>query len=384
MQNKLFLINSLTSGGAEKVVSVLLDEINKEKNHITLLCIENNNFYKLNSNTKVEYLTNSNGQDNTIIKFINIFKIAYKLKQYIEKNNIKIVQSHLYRANFINILSKLFGSNHITQIVNHGIVSLYQTKGILGKINLLFIKYLYPKADLIIFISKVMKLDFEKLYKTDNKKIVINNPYNIDDILNKSQENITFDFKKNKKYILSVGRLIGLKRNQDIIYALQKLPNEYEIIFLGNGEKKEELINLSKKLGLNHRIHFEGNVNNPYAYMKNSYCLILSSQSEGFPNILIEALATCLPIISTDCISGPREILAPNTNINKQLKNDIEIAEYGILYPIDNVKKLVEAIILLSKDKILRKKYTERSFKRATTFSVEKIIKKYKKVLEID
>lgn len=87
---------------------------------------------------------------------------------------------------------------------------------------------------------------------------------------------------------------------------------------------------------------------------------------------MVEALACRLPIISTDCQSGPREILAPNSDINFQLKDKVELAEYGILSPVKNVEKMKETMNLIINDESLRKKYQNKAKQRANDFRIGK------------
>jgi len=325
-----FLINSLSGGGAEKVLALLINEFRKNNVDFKVICIEQNISYDIKRDIDICFLTSSNGKSNGLIKLLQIPFLAWKLKKYIEQNKLEIVQSHLYRANYINVLAKIFGSNHTVQIVNHGIASLYKSKGLLGKINIILIKKLYPKAALLITVSKGMMLDLKQLIKSRNNEKVINNPYDINEIQKKRKEQVEdFDFDKNKIYIVSVGRLINLKRNRDIIIALQKFSENVELILIGDGEEKENLQKLVKRLKLRHRVHFLGRKQNPFKYMSRCDIFVNCSESEGFPNVLIEALACELPIISSDCLSGPREILAPKTNITFQLKKGIEEAEFG-------------------------------------------------------
>jgi N-acetylgalactosamine-N,N'-diacetylbacillosaminyl-diphospho-undecaprenol 4-alpha-N-acetylgalactosaminyltransferase len=153
------------------------------------------------------------------------------------------------------------------------------------------------------------------------------------------------------------------------------------LYIIGDGELKDELENQIKTLGLEEKVFLLGKQQNPYKYISKANCFVFSSNYEGFPNVLLEALACNLPIISTDCQSGPREILAPNTDIKNQLKDDIEIAQYGILVPVNNREKLKEAMNLMINDKSLRKRYIDKSKDRVNDFSIEKIIKQYKEVI---
>jgi len=152
--------------------------------------------------------------------------------------------------------------------------------------------------------------------------------------------------------------------------------------------------NLAEDLGLGEDVHFLGFKNNPFKYMKRSDVFVLSSLYEGFGNVITEAMACGTPVVSTDCRSGPREILAPGTGIGENTEK-IERAEYGILTPVPDEEKhepekelteeegfLAEALTKVLKDEDLRKKYRERSQDRIEEFRPEKITKRWIKVIE--
>jgi N-acetylgalactosamine-N,N'-diacetylbacillosaminyl-diphospho-undecaprenol 4-alpha-N-acetylgalactosaminyltransferase len=338
-----FLINSLSSGGAEKVLSVLANELVKQTFQVEIIFLEKNEFYKLDDRVKKTYLSDFNGKESGLKKLLYIPILAWKLKKYIKQNNINLIQSHIYRANYVNVLAKIFGTNHKTQIVNAGRISRYKELGLIGKINLWLIKWLYAKADLIILKSKGMQEDMQNLFKFKNKQIVINNPYDIKKIQKLALEKFDdFMFDKSKKYLISVGRLIKLKRNSDLIEILPNLNENIEIIFLGDGEEKENLVSLAKSLKVAKRVHFLGRVKNPYKYMAKSDIFVSCSESEGFPNVLVEAMICGIPVISSDCISGPMEILGDN--------------EYGLLFDVGDKNKLLENIKLLLNNILVRVK----------------------------
>ena len=385
MQNRkiVFFINSLYSGGAEKVLSTIITELSNQNYDIELISVERHDFYTIPKEVKRTYLSTLDVKYGSMIKLLYLPIWAWKLRQYIKKNHIKLVQSHLYRANYINILAKLFGAGHTAQIVNTGAISRYLEGGLSGKINLKIIKYLYPKADLIITKSKGMQLDMQKLFNFKNSQLVINNPFDIKKIEKMAQEEVEdgFKFREDRRYLIHIGRFDTFKRQDLIIEALASLDSSIELILIGDGKKLEDTKRLVNDLKLDSRVHFIGRVKNPYSYISKSNLLILSSTNgEGFPNVLVEGMICKTAVISSDCISGPREILAPNSDIEFQLKDKIEITPYGILFPIKNKKLLLHSIIysLSKKDT----KIIGRAYKRACEFSLEKITNNYKNSLK--
>ena len=380
-----FLINSLCEGGAERAMLTLSKHFIEQGNHVTILALTKNNFYEIPKGVEVVYLSEMNDKISGLLKMFYMPYHAWKLKKYIKKNRVQVVQSYLFRANFINLISSLLGAKHAVQVVNRSVVSRFFKEGLSGKINIFLMRNLYPKADLIVHISKQMKIDFNKRFFKSKNEQVIYNPYDIKSILNQRDEAIEgFVFESHKRYLIAVGRLIELKRFQDIIEALSKLDSDVELILLGEGHQKELLTSLSKELLLEKRVHFLGQVKNPFKYIKRSDLFISSSQTEGFPNVLIESMLCETMVVSSDCLSGPREILSPNSDISIQLSKTVEMSEFGILYPVGEVSCLVEAIREALRDDVLRYEYEERAFNHAKLFSVEKIAEAYKRILSYE
>ncbi len=374
MAKYAFLINSLYSGGAEKVVSTLIRDFYEKGVDIELICIEKNDFFEVPKGVRVTYLSKLKGDENGIFKFFFLLFLAFKLKNIIKKRKIEIVQSHVFRANYINILAKILGGGHKVQIVNAGRIGRYSQAGFMGRINLFLIKHLYPKADLIISKSKGMQEEMSNFFSSLAKKKVIYNPYDIERIERLSKEEVQdFEFEKEKIYIVSVGRLIPPKRQDVLIRALKKLDRKFELLLIGDGYAKDRFINLSKELSLEDRVHFIGKVKNPFKYVARSDIFVLTSKSEGFPNALVEAMICKVPVISTDCPSGPREILSPKSDISIRLKDSLEITPYGILVPIDSVEMIVKAIKMLSKDKALRGNMVINAYERVKAFGLNRI-----------
>lgn len=373
-KNILIFCASMKKGGAERVTSLLLKELENEQNiKVYFMMMEDGIDYELPKSITPIIL--SNLKKSGIQKLLELPFIAIKLKKYIKENHIDTVMSFLYRPNYINILTKIFGSKHKSIINIRSTTSRYKNEGLLGKINLFLINNLFDKADLIISNSKGVDEDLKSIMNITTNTKVIYNPVDIKYINSKKDicEDVDFDFKEDKKYVISVGRLIPLKRNIDLIKAffeLQKNDDSLELLFLGDGVLKDDLVNNCIKLGIKDKVHFLGNVKNPFYYLCKSNLFVLNSEIEGFPNVLVEAMACGLPVISSDCKSGPREIL--------------EDEKYGLLYPVGDMDTLKNKMKFYLYENIDRENIQSKSLKRIEDFSVDKIMNQFKKVLEVD
>ena len=382
MKKVTLFINSLTSGGAERVLSVIVTELVAQNIEVNLLCIEKDNAYVLPKEVQITYLSNLTNHDSSLKKLLYLPYLALKLKRYIKENQTTLVQSHIYRANFTNILAKLFGAKHQVQVVEVTSINNLKDGSFSKKINFVLIKLLYKYADLVVFKAQRMKEEFLKNIPKIKKYTVINNPYDIQNISSLAEEKVEdFEFHQDKQYIVSVGRLSSEKRFITLVKVLKELDNNIELILIGEGEEETNLKAYTHENKLEKRIHLLGKKENPFKYIKHSNLFVLASEGEGFPNVMVEAMICETPVISTDCISGPREILAPNTDINFQLQTGIELAHNGILYPVDNEENLKLAIETMLNDKAKQEKYIANAFEKSQEYALKKIIEKYKEVL---
>ena len=372
------LINSMGEGGAQRVVLTLAKQFIKEGKTVTLLSLGKNDLYELPSEVQRVYFSDKQKDSMFLIPYY-----AWKLKSYVKESGVTVVQSYLFRANFVNIFAKILGSKQTVQVSNRSVVSRFLKEGLSGKINLLLIKLLYGKADLIMYVSERMKLDFHEQFNIRKDEVVIYNPYDIEKVLIQAKEEVKgFTFNPDSRYLVTVGRLISLKRFEDVISAMKELPTDVELLLLGDGNEREQLELLSVEYGLEKRVHFLGQVKNPYQYISRSDVFVSSSSVEGFPNVLLESMICKTPIVSSDCVSGPREILAPSTDSSTQLKNGLEKADYGLLYAVADVSALSDGINLLLDNSELREAYIEKASARAEFFSVEKIAQQYQVLFE--
>ncbi|MCT7629698.1 glycosyltransferase [Aliarcobacter butzleri] len=384
MKNKkvAILINSLDGGGAERVVITLLNNL-VEKYECHLILMENKISYEIDKRINIISLDEKINQCG-IVKLIRLPIIAYKLSKIIKKYKFSQVNSFLYRANYVNILAKYLYKHKSTISERIAPSSMYQDNSLSSKISKFLIKNLYNKADEIIPVSKAIENDLVKEFSINVKQNVIYNPYDIKKIQELANEPNFYEINREKS-IITVGSLGKRKNHNLLINAFSKIDDkEYKLFILGKGEEEINLRILVKNLNLEKRVIFLGFDNNPYKYLSKCSIFVLTSNSEGFPNVLVEAMICGCSVISTDCLSGPREILAPTSNISFQLKNKIELAEYGVLTPIKNVGKLKEAMNLMINDENLRKNYQEKAKIRVNDFKIEKIIKQYERILCVE
>jgi len=393
-----FLLNSLAGGGAE-AVAIRLSEYLPVANFILL---ERDVKYK--TDKPIFFLSNHSTKTSPIIKTLSIPTYTYKLSDFIEKTSL--VVSFLERANFVNIISKLFKKHKA--IIS---VRMDQQTGHVGlrKLNKLLVRILYPKADLIIAVSHGVKQSLINIGIEEEKIKVIYNPYLIDEIRELVKEPLG-SYEEIFKYpvLITAGRLTKQKGQWYLIRvfkALKEKHKDLKLVILGEGELKEYLVELSEELGLktyvwdrdelsgSFDVYFLGFQKNPFKFIARSKLFVFPSLWEGFPNALVEAMACGVPVVSSDCRSGPREILAPDTDFSYQTQKP-EFAEYGVLMPVFEVKyktanepleereiMWVKTIDKLLEDEILRKSYSEKAKQRAEDFRIEKIVEEWKEVL---
>jgi glycosyltransferase involved in cell wall biosynthesis len=347
------LINSMGGGGSERVANMILKEALSKGCKMELICLEKNMFYETPNGVDVTYLGNSDGEESKIKKLLSLTVLAYKLVKHVRQNNLKLIQSHMFRSNIVNLIAKAIGGRHRANIVEVIAIDFFRDK----KINLFLMKLFYPTADLFIFKSKSMAKKMEDFLGRVIPSKVIYNPCDVASIDELAKEEVDdFSFLENRKYIISVGRLDAQKNQLLLIEAMLDVGKEVELVLLGAGTDMDMLKQRSMELGLYDRVHFLGMVKNPFKYMSRADAFVLSSKSEGYPNALLEAMACAIPVISTDCPTGPREMLTLSENYDVILKDDIEYAEFGVLVPMDDSSGMSKAInFMLSEDGMVLK-----------------------------
>ncbi len=261
------------------------------------------------------------------------------LIRYLRSQKPTVVLSSLPHINLAAIVANLLTRtqtkvvviehNTLSQSINH---SSQQTARFLPILMRLFYRF----ANQIVAVSNGVAVDLEQMLKLPKSRLsVIYNPVITPDLLEKANRPIAHPWYQQRRtpVILAIGRLTQAKCFDLLLRSFQKarLQEDANLIILGEGPDRKALEALTDKLNLRDHVQLPGFVDNPYQYIKNSNLFVLSSLWEGLPTVLIEALYLGVPIISTDCPSGPKEIL----------KN----GRWGTLIPMKDADALTAAIV---------------------------------------
>lgn len=371
------LIPDLQSGGAERVLSLTSSILANAGFDVYLILYDSDNISYDFSGT----LINLKSKAGTSI-FSKVFKRIsriIKLSYYKYKYDFDTVISFLYSANAVNYYSigrakKVISCRGYSDYIKNG-------KKYARMIN---------KIDSFIVQTEKMKSNFVNNFNVDESKItVLYNPVNIKEIKEKSKEKIEEDiqnFINNHKTICTVGSFKKDKGYWHLIKAFIKVKQNIEdagLIFIGHrGEMEKAIKDMAKASGFKDDILFLGYQENPFKYVAKCDLYVCTSIYEGFPNALVEAMACGIPVLSTDCRTGPKEILS-KTN-NREKITELTFAEYGILVPelngdinlelgnIDNNELIIaRGIIKILSNKEIAEKYKKLSKVRVNDFNID-------------
>lgn len=385
-KNIAIIITKLNGGGAERCASNLSVELSKIYNVYLIVFDASYITYPYGGKLIDLKVPKSEGG---IKRYLGVLKRSQMIHKIKKENNIDVSISLLEGPNLVNVLSR-WKEKVIVSVRN----CMSKQNG--SRIANAIIKYASKKADVTVSLSEMVKIDLVDNYDIDANKIIT--IYNhVDQELLKAQKNESdFVLDVNRKYIVNMGRLHHQKGQWHLIRAFSKIATQcpdLDLLILGEGELKQHLQQLAKELGVEKRVLMPGYIKSPHCYFNDCEMFVFSSLYEGLGNVLLEAEAFGLPIISTDCIAGPREILAPDSDFRKSA-NDLEFAKYGILSPVDErdfltsdvpctreESLLAEAILNLHIDKNLQEKYREASQEGSKRFKKEKIINDWIQVI---
>lgn len=373
----LICINSLRSGGAERVVSQLLSHMQEDFDiHLALYShiIE----YEIPAGIKILDLKQSES-DGQVALLLKLPWLSYKVSKYCKKHGITHSVAFLNRPCYINALMRScwgYKGRVVMCERTHQSTMLKTRSALTRTITKFLIRNSYNRADLVLANSYAMKTDLQDNLDIKAPIDVIYNPVDLQDLQSKMLQPLKITFSTDTFYFAVVGNFRKEKNFPLVFEALALIKDlKCKIVLVGDGPLKDVFLKQVSEFGIKDRVLFCGRDNNPFKYIHKCDSFILSSDVEGFPNVLLEAIACGKPVISTDCRSGPREMLAPDTDTTRQLVDQFSEEEFGILTAVGNAAVMAAAMKKMITDESLRNRLKEKATKRAEDFDIS-IVKK--------
>lgn len=322
----MFCLGSMGKGGAERVTTNLANYLIKDNAVSIVTTTSIDTLYKIDSKVMIKALDNIERKTNFIVRNIKRIK---NLKKIIKNDNPDLIISFLPEPTYRVLITNLFNKRKIIVSVRNDPKVEYNTlfKKILMKI-------LFKRANGFVFQTEEAKQFFSK--KIQLRSIIIPNPLNPDFIIER------YEGKREKK-IVNVGRLESQKNQKLLIDAfniVQKKYPDYELHIYGDGSLRENLQTQINRLKIENKVFLHGIIDNVREEIYKAKLFVLSSDYEGMPNALMEAMSLGISCISTDCpCGGPRFLIQNNENGILVPVNDVNAMSDSILSLIENAKK---------------------------------------------
>lgn len=325
----LFLVSSMQGGGAERVAALLSNFWVENNYRVSLMPTFSGRgvcLYPLDKRVELEFLADRVGS--TDQSLFNRLRRFWVLRKAINEIKPDIIISFLTHVNIAAILSA-FGTR-IPVIVSE---RTYPPGYPLGFFLTTLRKLTYPAASCVVMQTD-QGMVWLKARVGKSSGVVIANPVEYPMALAEPMRHVKDVVGKNQRLCIAVGRLVEEKGFLELISAFSQLSErhpEWDLVILGEGPQRDALEKQITKLGCKGRVHLPGRAGNVAEWYSVAEVFIMNSTFEGFPNSLLEAMAYGLPVISTDCDTGPRDMISHGVN--------------GLLLPAsDNSLKLSQAI----------------------------------------
>lgn len=286
------------------------------------------------------------------------------LNKYIKSNDFDFVIDFRFRTKALQelIISRLIYPKTAIFTVHSYLIDHYMP-------NFSWLtRRMYNDCYATVVITNQIKSLIEEKHQLQNL-VTIYNPVNFEEIIEKSAEPITVNYK----YIAAIGQYEdNIKQFDKLIasYGKSVLPEkDIHLVIIGDGRQKSVLEKTALENKVAGKVHFLGYQKNPYKYLKNAEFMVLSSLNEGLPNVILESLACNTPVVALDCPSGPGEIIIDRKN--------------GILVENQNFQKLTEAINEMITDEVLYHSCKMNSSASVQKFSLDNIGNQWLDLMQI-
>lgn len=376
MKRILFFIESLTGGGAERVLTDIVSNLDKNKFDVTVVSVVDVGVYIEDVKRHCKYFSildnpsNCNNWFKRLLYKIN-YKVLYSLpaswiyKLFLKNEyDIEVGFVEGFATKIIsksnNKKSKKIAWVHVDPI-NWDYADQYFR-------NIEEQKSCYKQFDQIVCVSKSVKHSFEQKVLKNDQLAVIYNPVDSETITFKSDEKCNIR-RPDKMLVGTIGRLTAQKGYDRLLKITKKLKSQgldFEVWILGEGQERIKLEKFIEDNSLDGTVKILGFHKNPYKYIKQCDLFVCSSRAEGFSLAIAESMVLELPVISTDC-SGPNELL--------------NYGEYGLLVNNDD-DSLYNGLKKLLTEKSILMDYKKKSSERREIFNIKTTIKEIEKLFD--
>lgn len=356
----MFIINSLAGGGAERVMCTLLRASHAEQRdaRIVLLLLDRQEIsYELPQGVEVRQLDCRQ----------SFVRSIWSVFQALRQARPDVTVSFLTRANIANVVaaSLLRIPAIISERVN---TSSHFGGGPGGAVARWIVRMTYPRARRVIAVSQGVADDVRANFGVARERtVVISNPIDVDAIRVQAEQGEPMALQA--PYIVAMARLMPNKNHAMLIDAFARAGIDGALLILGEGPERAALERRIADLGLQGRVVMPGFVDHPFATLRRASLYVSPSNAEGFPNALLEAMSVGIPVISTNCPSGPAEVLAEMSR--EQVGEGVTFARHGVLVAPNDPDAMAEALRAMQ-DPGRRRDYGDRAARRAADFGVQR------------
>ena len=362
------LINSLYAGGAERVVVNLLTTL-RDDFEVHLLLLRDEFDYLVPEGQKVAFLSNEKpGGGDAGTNMLKLPFVAWRLRRYCKENGIDLVLSFLNRPNYAAGLAKRLGLKAKVVMSERIYTPLfYDPSTLRGKIGGKLVSWLYPYADAILPNSVGTKNALINSYGVENQYFVATNQIPLKSIQRDCGEEV-HDVKFDRFTFVCVAGFREQKNHPFLIQAFSRIRSKNaQLLLIGRGPKLAEAKQMVDELGLTDSVLFVGQQENPHKYVSKAQCFVLPSDYEGFPNVILEAMVCGTPVISTDCLTGPRDLLAPSLESTIG-RGEVHQGDHGVLVPVGDIDAMAMAMDQMISSPELLARYSAAGRRRASDF----------------